>query len=158
MAGGLAGSSRGLFLSPIGGLGIGPTCNSVHGCYTIVPGLDTNPTACLATRGPNGTVIGNYPVSHQRRGVHIHAGYPMISGFNTVLPPNSPNCSNGWAEISWGIFPPASYHPGGVNLSMADGSIRFSPNRFSSRAHWWLAMKSVVTGSAYRPCRPAFSP
>jgi prepilin-type processing-associated H-X9-DG protein len=58
----------------------------------------------------------------------MHAGFPMMSGFNTVLPPNSPNCANGRGEWSWGIFPPASYHPGGVNMAMADASIRYVSN------------------------------
>jgi len=47
------------------------------------------------------------------------------NGFHTVLPPNAPSCqasSNGY----WGaIFPPNSYHSGGVNCAMADGSVRF---------------------------------
>jgi prepilin-type N-terminal cleavage/methylation domain-containing protein len=103
----------------------GSTCNRLHGCYTIVSGLDSNPSACLATKGPNNTVIGNYPNSHQRRGDSLYAGYPMINGFTTVLPPNSPNCASGTGEWTWGIFPPDSYHPGGVNLALGDASVTF---------------------------------
>lgn len=103
----------------------GPSCNTLHGCYTIVSGMDNNPAACLATRGPNATVVGNYPTSHQRRGQSLWMGFPMQSGFTTVLPPNSPQCANGRGQWQWGIFSPDSFHPGGVNLSMADGSLRF---------------------------------
>ncbi len=123
------GTSNTLLLSentvhPAGG---GPSCNKLHGCYTIVSGLHQvgGPVSCMATRGPNNTVIGNYPSSHQRRGDSLYAGYPMINGFTTVLPPNSPNCANGRGEWQWGIFPPDSYHPGGVNVAMADASVRF---------------------------------
>jgi prepilin-type N-terminal cleavage/methylation domain-containing protein len=103
----------------------GAACNSIHGCYTIVSGLPQSPIQCMATRGPNNTIVGNFPSSHQRRGDSLYAGYPMINGFCTVLPPNSPNCSNCRGEWCWGLFPPDSYHPGGVNLCLADGSSRF---------------------------------
>lgn len=106
----------------------GPSCNTLHGCYTIVRELDSNPALCLATRGRHGTLVGDFPVSHQRRGQSLYAGFPMTTGFTTVLPPNSPQCANGRGEWQWGIYSPDSYHPGGVNLSMADGSIRFIAN------------------------------
>ncbi|MDR3196970.1 MAG: DUF1559 domain-containing protein [Planctomycetaceae bacterium] len=51
-------------------------------------------------------------------------GHFLCSGFHTVLPPNSPAClhrTNG--DI--GIFTPTSNHNGGVNISLADGSVRF---------------------------------
>jgi prepilin-type processing-associated H-X9-DG protein len=50
----------------------------------------------------------------------------VVSGFNTILPPNSIGATNYSSE--WGsehILPPDSRHPGGVNAMMADGSVRF---------------------------------
>lgn len=55
-------------------------------------------------------------------------GQPAYVGFNTVLPPNSPACSEdtgGWGDQVHIVQPPASRHPGGVNVLMADGSVRF---------------------------------
>ena len=49
----------------------------------------------------------------------------MDSGFQTVLPPNAASAAADLGEWSWGIWPPSSYHPGGVNCGMADGSVRF---------------------------------
>jgi prepilin-type processing-associated H-X9-DG protein len=46
-------------------------------------------------------------------------------GFTTILPPNAPSCANAHGEWQEGIFSPDSYHPGGVNVGMADGSVRF---------------------------------
>ena len=44
--------------------------------------------------------------------------------FFTILPPNSPSCANGSAE-DWCIAAASSYHSGGVNAVMCDGSVRF---------------------------------
>lgn len=107
-------------------------CNFIHGCYVIVSGLDQNPALCLAMRGPNGTILGTQPATHQRRGNSLFAGFPMMSGFNTILPPNSPACAFDIGEWSWGVFPPDSYHPGGVNMAMGDGSVRFISNNINS--------------------------
>jgi len=56
-------------------------------------------------------------------------GSVMCVGFTTVLPPNGPSCADntypGNDDVSSGVFPPTSYHPGGVNCAMADASVRF---------------------------------
>lgn len=49
-------------------------------------------------------------------------------GFHTILPPNSPSCarvSNDSYFEWWGIFSATSYHSGGVNAVLVDGSCRF---------------------------------
>jgi prepilin-type processing-associated H-X9-DG protein len=48
-----------------------------------------------------------------------------FTAVNTVLPPNSPSCQTGTWDGDDGLYPPTSYHPGGVNGAMADGSVRF---------------------------------
>jgi prepilin-type N-terminal cleavage/methylation domain-containing protein/prepilin-type processing-associated H-X9-DG protein len=84
--------------------------------------VDQNPTTCLAVVGPNNLITG--PVRPWHRGRRWCDGNPGRTGFNTVLPPNGPSCSNNdW--LGWGIYPPSSYHPGGVNAAMADGSVTF---------------------------------
>jgi prepilin-type processing-associated H-X9-DG protein len=112
-------------------------CTNIHGCHTIVTNaIRDNPSICAALRGPNGTILGTIATSHQRRGGSLYCGYPMMSGFNTVLPPNSPNCTVGTAgstgEWTWGIYPPDSYHPGGVNAAMGDASVRFVTNNVNA--------------------------
>ncbi|NLS93448.1 MAG: DUF1559 domain-containing protein [Planctomycetaceae bacterium] len=55
-----------------------------------------------------------------------------FGGFTTVSAPNSPACMgpdgaviDGQPRFDWGIIPPSSEHPGGVQVVLADGSTRF---------------------------------
>ncbi len=55
-----------------------------------------------------------------------------FGAFTTVLAPNSPACLgangtivDGKPRFDWGMIPPSSYHPGGINCLMADGSVHF---------------------------------
>ena len=54
----------------------------------------------------------------------------MYVAFNTVLPPNAPACADGGnlGDSTHLVIPPASRHPGGVNATMTDGSVRFIIN------------------------------
>ncbi|TWT84391.1 hypothetical protein CA13_58690 [Planctomycetes bacterium CA13] len=60
------------------------------------------------------------------RGARWFDGFIMISGFNTVLPPNSPTCPLDWG-VDWqsGVFSAGSRHQGGAHVLMADGSVQF---------------------------------
>ena len=48
--------------------------------------------------------------------------------FNTLMPPNGTSCNEGGSDDRWGIYPPMSYHTGGVNCGLADGGVRFVTN------------------------------
>jgi len=51
---------------------------------------------------------------------------PVYTGFQTILPPNSPSCIKYQREgVQVGVFSATSYHTGGVNGGMADGSVQF---------------------------------
>ncbi|MCM2369835.1 DUF1559 domain-containing protein [Aporhodopirellula aestuarii] len=60
------------------------------------------------------------------RGARWFDSFLMISGFTTVLPPNSPTCPLDWG-VAWqsGIYSSGSRHQGGVHILMADGSVTF---------------------------------
>ncbi len=104
----------------------GTDCVKLHGCLNVISDIDsTGPIACMATKGPSGTILGPIAQDHQQRGDSLYAGFPITTGFNTILSPNSPICMISRGEWSWGVLPPDSYHPGGVNAALADGSVRF---------------------------------
>ncbi|MCI0361879.1 MAG: DUF1559 domain-containing protein [Planctomycetaceae bacterium] len=50
------------------------------------------------------------------------AGYNLI---NTILPSNSPSCAVAGSEAVDGIYSAGSFHPGGVQVVMADCAVRF---------------------------------
>jgi prepilin-type processing-associated H-X9-DG protein len=61
--------------------------------------------------------------------------YPFICVFQTLLPPNSPSCTNGtnteWATEA--VMSATSNHSGGVNVSLLDGSVRFITNSIETK-------------------------
>ncbi len=75
------------------------------------------------TAGPDGLYI--VPVIVSNRGKIWALGQFHHSGFNTVLPPNGPGCATSTTRGSTRMACAQSYHPGGVNVTMADGSARF---------------------------------
>ncbi len=64
------------------------------------------------------------------RGDNYAHGSVSTTGFQTILPPNSPSARNyasGNSQAGWGygICSAQSNHAGGVNCAMVDGSVRF---------------------------------
>lgn len=91
-----------------------------------VAGLNTSPVIAMSQKGANGRLnCTTYPPSHRRVGESWASGYAICTAFNTVIGPNGPHVSNAYGEWGWGVFPAQSYHPGGVNGAMCDGSVRF---------------------------------
>jgi len=106
-------------------------------------GLNTNPGSCLLRVNPDGTIQETMSSHYNLRGRTWSGGYPIIQGFTTVLAPNGPRCAVDRGEWSWGVLPPDSYHPGGVNVTMADGSTQFITDNIDTGN---LAAAEVTTG------------
>lgn len=84
-----------------------------------VVGLSKNPSLCLAAaKAPQ---VKWWPFG---RGARWCDGELALTGFQTVLPPNSPSCTseNG---IHDAIASASSYHSGGVHVLLADGAVVF---------------------------------
>jgi len=81
--------------------------------------------ANLNARGPEGTIL-NPDTSNARPGSRWAYCQTIYTAFHTIGPPNSPSC----ADVSQGIefivaTTASSNHTGGVNASLADGSVQF---------------------------------
>jgi prepilin-type N-terminal cleavage/methylation domain-containing protein/prepilin-type processing-associated H-X9-DG protein len=119
---------------------------SVKGGIAAVAGVDNrnSPGGTAAkcslsalTTGGNRTVFADTVNVHEDmpdepaatiRGGKFWDGRPRHIAFSTVMPPNSPACQQPNANVSnpdVHMLPPQSNHPGGVNVGLFDGSVRF---------------------------------
>jgi prepilin-type N-terminal cleavage/methylation domain-containing protein/prepilin-type processing-associated H-X9-DG protein len=102
------------------------------------------PATCNAYAGTAGLLTTSQQTnSLPIAGLCYLNGFCAFTGFNTVLPPNAPSCTSysmtatptlvtGMYSIAStppvgynGLYTAQSYHPGGVNVLMGDGSVRF---------------------------------
>jgi prepilin-type processing-associated H-X9-DG protein len=77
---------------------------------------------------------------------------------NVLLPPNPkyPNCNNSTGSSNSvdvpGMYGMSSYHPGGANILMGDGSVKFLKDSTANQVVWSLGSKDqgeVIDASSY---------
>ncbi len=106
----------------------------------------TQPSSCLTVVDPNRPRF--YPVdpaaSRGRRWADGHATY---TGFQTVLPPNSPSCRNS-SNSYHGLFSAASHHNGGAHILMTDGAVRFITDSIDTNNLGLPSVSRTVSGAA----------
>jgi prepilin-type processing-associated H-X9-DG protein len=95
--------------------------------------VDGTPGDCLAYRTGNGMVTNAGDATSQYFGIGKYwvIGNTVYTGFLAILPPNSPSCVDN-AVTNWGLISANSYHTGGVNASMCDGSVQFVSETISA--------------------------
>ena len=85
--------------------------------------------------GPSGTwPDGIVPsgVRTQQSGNRWHSGQNLFSAFFAFVPPNGPSVRLGPEAEAGPIVAASSYHTGGVNVAMGDGSVQFISETISS--------------------------
>ncbi|QDT14650.1 DUF1559 domain-containing protein [Alienimonas californiensis] len=66
------------------------------------------------------------------RGCSWVDGVPEVTGFNTILPPNSASCMESGNHENGSVVSAGSYHTGGVQVVMGDGSVAFISETINS--------------------------
>jgi hypothetical protein len=78
------------------------------------------------------------------QGQFWHWGHPVTSGFSTVYPPNGPSCATTALQnlnqlmttnVNETVISASSYHPGGAQVVLGDGSVKFISETID-RATW----------------------
>jgi prepilin-type N-terminal cleavage/methylation domain-containing protein/prepilin-type processing-associated H-X9-DG protein len=125
--------------------------DSLFDVFTDPKSVDAGLLACNAAWAAAGT---NF--QYQRGSSWAHAGMAHTL-FNTVATPNAQ--SSQWTycdhynSSAVGTFSNAdSYHPGGVNVLLADGSVKFIKDSIARNVWWALGTKAggeVVSSDSY---------
>jgi prepilin-type N-terminal cleavage/methylation domain-containing protein/prepilin-type processing-associated H-X9-DG protein len=65
-------------------------------------------------------------------------------GYSHIMPPNTRSCyfSDTNASKTWTMVGASSYHPGGANVAMLDGSVKFVKSSVSPQTWWAIATKA----------------
>jgi len=120
----------------------------------LAAGVQTDLTTCTTT-----FLAGSAPAGNNK-GWRWGTGSPGIAMFNTIVTPN--NTRYPWSACRYGCagcgndygqyVTTTSNHAGGVNIGLADGSVRFIKNSIAQATWWALGTKSngeVLDANSY---------
>ena len=131
------------------------TPTSVSNGAPVFPGV--NVTSNLQTCNTKYTAA-NISVGHGHYWANGSIGATM---FNTIVTPNSSlykwaacrtDCNSGCDGASGDFSNAQSFHPGGVNTLMGDGSVKFLKNTIATNIYWALGTRAsgeVISSDAY---------
>jgi prepilin-type N-terminal cleavage/methylation domain-containing protein/prepilin-type processing-associated H-X9-DG protein len=106
--------------------------------------LTPNAIAACQVAGPMTTPRFTSP--YEWSGERWGDGNALYTRYHHILPPQAPSCLLGGTEDfdSPDLVTATSRHPGGVNLLMADGSVRFTKQTIAPNV--WMALGTIAGG------------
>lgn len=130
-----------------GPIAAGAARTRVSDCFEV-RGLNANSTVDQAVAACSAVNASSGPIPWS--GTWRHKGYPWVEAsvwrnwFNTIRTPNQSCCT--MDNVSWWYImkPASSYHPGGVNAVMGDGSVRFFKESVNRPV--WMALSTRAGG------------
>jgi prepilin-type N-terminal cleavage/methylation domain-containing protein/prepilin-type processing-associated H-X9-DG protein len=124
--------------------GLNNTQATPAGAMALVTACKSLPATAAGVAGARGDWFQAYPY-YINYAVYNHTGTP-----NTRACSNAP--WNTWGQDVYGVAPPTSSHPGGVNVCMTDGSVKFIKDSVSLPTWWALGTRNgneVISADAY---------
>jgi prepilin-type N-terminal cleavage/methylation domain-containing protein/prepilin-type processing-associated H-X9-DG protein len=98
--------------------------------------------------------VTNTLADSQVMGAHYWSGHPYAGRYNHLMTPNTWGCLfgiNGETNGN-GAVPASSRHPGGVNVLMGDGAVRFLKDTINNTTWWAIGSRNggeVVSAESY---------
>ena len=128
------------------------------GAASTLLDAEQNPTAALAAiQACNQAWVSGSGSVDQQRGENWAHGCMDMTLFNTITQPNQfgdewTHCSSISSTSLAALSNADSYHPGGINVLMADGHVKFIKDSVNLRTWWSLGTKAngeVVSSDSY---------
>jgi prepilin-type processing-associated H-X9-DG protein len=143
-------------MTGIAGAGGGVGCN---GGNAQLYDANQNPAGILAGLQACTTAWNAGKNINEFRGIFWEIGSLGMTMFNTIVPPNSKQYPWGDCRCTGGGYPndatfanANSLHPGGVNVLMADGSVRFVKDSINQYTWWSMGTRGngeVISADSY---------
>jgi prepilin-type processing-associated H-X9-DG protein len=103
-------------------------------CVSLAPGTVGNSTT---PRGANWQVTMPYYANY---GMYNHVGGPNSRQCSNIVVPST--VGGGPGLDVYGTSPPTSFHQGGVNVAMCDGSVRFIRDQINLYTWWAIGTRA----------------
>ncbi len=107
-------------------------------------------------RALGGTVRATGSASETSGWFRAYPAYANYGVYHHTGTPNSRNCGANfiaeWGQDFWGTSNASSLHPGGVNVCMTDGSVRFIKDTINQTTWWAIGTRAgaeVVSADSY---------
>lgn len=102
------------------------------------------------------TTVATGSVSETSGWFRAYPAYANYGVYHHTGTPNSRNCGANyiadWGQDFWGTSNASSLHPGGVNVTMTDGSVRFIKDTINQSTWWALGSRNggeVLSADSY---------
>ena len=134
---------------------VGTLTNDVKSGLAVGVGIQPNTAATTCSAKAAGGALTGTTASTAGQGPGHRWGdwRDVCENVYTKIPPNGVACSDSSNPESTAAIPPSSWHPGGVNMAMCDGSVRFFTDEIDAGDQTatppWPSSQTITYASYY---------